>query len=369
MKILLTGGHLTPALALIDYIQANFSDQIIFIGRKYSQTKIKQLSNENLELTKRNIDPFFIDAVRISDLSSLMFLYYLAKLIFSIASSFFIILKKKPDVIVSFGGYLALPVVIAGYLLQIPIITHEQTSTAGRANQIIAKMAKCVALSFESSKKYFDHPHQYLVGNPVREQLFIRQNKPHWLKNSANLPLLYITGGNQGSKVINQVVGELIQDLSSDWIIIHQCGNRTQEINYLAQLEKRKNDLPLDQKNNYNIKTWIDTKELGWIYQNANLVISRAGANSVAELLAFKIATIFIPLPYSYLDEQQKNAEYYLKENPGEIIDQSRLTAKLLKEKISNFKSAKKSKQVNKSQLSVQKLYQLIQKISHDQIE
>lgn len=362
MKIVITGGHLTPALSLIDYLQENTKEEIFFIGREYSQDNIKQKSHEQTEIDQRHIPFFFLLAVRISQLKSIFFFGALLRFFISLVAAKKILKEIDPDVIMSFGGYLALPVVVVGYLLKIPVVTHEQTRSLGMSNKIIAKFAQAVALSYSSSKDYLSHHNMIVTGNPIRKSLFNKTQTPTWLKLDPAKPILYITGGNQGSKIINQVAGQLASRLVQEWNVIHQCGNPTTEDNYLQQLTNKQQQLPKKLSHLYSLREWINHQELGWIYQHADLVISRAGANSVAELSVFHLPTIFIPLPFSYLDEQKINATHFLKENPGFLIEEENLTRDLLWAAIKQIKTKlpKTREKVRYDDQANLKIYQLL---------
>lgn len=368
MNILITGGHLTPALSFIDQIQAEKKDKFFFVGRKYSQPKLKQVSHELEEIKKRKIDFFYLNAVRISELKSIFFIFALVKLLFSIGQASSVIKKTKPDVILSFGGYLALPVAIAGYLKKVPVITHEQTRSMGVANKMIAKFSSAVAISYSESKKEIEHKNIVLTGNPIRKYLFDSVEKPSWLDLDKSKPILYITGGNQGSRAINRFIGQIIEQLTVSWNVVHQCGNPTSENNYLAELEQKKAKLTKEHQLRYSIRNWISDQELAWIYQHADLVISRSGANSISELEAFALPAILIPLPNSYQNEQQINAEHFLKNNNGILLPEKDLTRDLLSASISQIM---KKKRINKSfkynPTIVENIYKLLLSVTDEQ--
>ena len=347
MKILVSGGHLTPALAVIDYIQQNYDDQIIFLGRKYSQKKLKQLSNEKAEIDKRDIPFFYLDAIKINELKSIFFVPALIKLLISVVQTIFIIIKTKPDVYLSFGGYLALPVAIACYLSGVPVITHEQTTTIGTANKIIAKFSKIVLLSYPQSKSYLNHKNIKIIGNPIRLSLFEKAKKPSWINFSSKEKILYITGGSQGSKLINTYIGQILPRLTSQWQVIHQCGNSNKNNNYKKELEGKKSKLGAKEQKNYLVKHWISEDDLAWILQNSDLVISRAGANSISELMAFAKPAILIPLAKGYLDEQSKNAQFFVKNSDGFVIKEEELSRDLIWATIRKADQLKSDKKVS----------------------
>ena len=140
MKLLITGGHLAPALALIEEIQKSKKEvDVIFVGRKHPIDKEKTLSLEYKEIIKKKLTFVSLEAGRLTRIISLSSLIGILKIPIGFLKSFFIINQYRPDIIMSFGGYLALPLVFWGYIFRIPIFTHEQTIKPGLANKLISK--------------------------------------------------------------------------------------------------------------------------------------------------------------------------------------------------------------------------------------
>ncbi len=310
MKVLFTGGHLTPALALIDYLQLHNPEiEIVFVGREFSRAKL-QVAHERSEVSARNIAFYPIHSGKLSFSNPIQFLIQSIRILTAVIQSLRILLKLKPQVCVSFGSYLAVPVSAAAWILRIPIITHEQTKTAGFANRIIGKLATKIALAYPESQQYFPKRKSKVLGNLVREKvLSTSAPKPEWIPKSFGQPMLYITGGSQGSEIINSTVAQVLKPLLKDWFVIHQCGNPSGQRNYAAELRGAAEHVPIRLQQKYIVREWISDTELAWIYSHANGAISRAGANSVEELALRQIPSIFIPLPFSLNDEQLHNAQ------------------------------------------------------------
>lgn len=370
MKILLTGGHLTPALALIDYIQANHpQDEIVFVGRIYSQVKHQQISPEKKEVEQRGVRFVDLPAVRLSkNLSLWQKITLPLGLISSVTQSKKILKQENPDIVLTFGGYLGLPVAAAAKLSRIPIITHEQTRAAGFSNQLIAKFADAVALSYPDSKEYFPTQKTQLVGNPIRAQLLEKNNQPSWLKKRTKKPLLLIMGGNQGSQIINELISKILPTLTEDWQVIHLCGRSTPTLNYLEMLTSAKDELAQEQQENYLIQEWVDTADMGWLLHEATAAISRAGANTVNEIMALQLPTIFIPLPGSHHNEQLANAQYLEEKQAALILEQTSLSADTLNATLNylqeNLEKIKKNlEKLEVDTQAVNKLYRLIQHV------
>ncbi|MGD9129078.1 MAG: UDP-N-acetylglucosamine--N-acetylmuramyl-(pentapeptide) pyrophosphoryl-undecaprenol N-acetylglucosamine transferase [Candidatus Woesebacteria bacterium] len=345
MKILISGGHLTPALAFVDYVQASQSNnELVFVGREYSQKKLKQKAVEEQEIKKRNLSFIPFSAIRFDGNLFVKFKKFFL-LIISVKRACKVLDQIKPDIFLSFGGYLAVPIAIAAYLKKIPILTHEQTRTIGMANAIIAKLATVLAVSFgETVKSFADkkgiyRKKVYLTGNPIRAEIVKKQKQsPSWMKNKKlDKPLVLITGGNQGSKVINQVVKENLADLLSNYSLLHICGRPTLANNYLKELKTTAAQLNSELQSRYFVKEWLGEKDLAWIYQNARLAISRSGANTVLELAISNLPSILIPLPFAYKDEQKLNAQWLSDQKAALLLEQKYLDRDSLLQAIANL--------------------------------
>jgi len=338
MKILITGGHLSPALAVIEtYLKKGLPGDIIFVGRKYINEFEKTFSLEYREVTKRNIRFIPLRAgrfTRIFNFRSFLNLLYIPVGFFE---AWQIIRKEKPDIIISFGSYLSLPIAVIGFFYKIPIFTHEQTISPGLANRIIGFLAKKVFLAFPEAKKFFDKNKVEVIGNPVREVIFTIKKETFLIKKDR--PVIYITGGSLGSHAINNHVKNIIRPLLDKYIIIHQTGDTKQYHDY-EDLLIIKEKLPKKLQSRYFLKKHFFDEELGYVFENADIVISRAGANTFFELLALKKPTIFIPLPWAANNEQYFHAQVFKKVGTGEIFNQNedslsllQLIDKMIKEK------------------------------------
>ncbi|GIK83803.1 MAG: UDP-N-acetylglucosamine--N-acetylmuramyl-(pentapeptide) pyrophosphoryl-undecaprenol N-acetylglucosamine transferase [Patescibacteria group bacterium] len=334
MKLLISGGHLTPALAFIEYIQKEHpSDEIIFIGRLYSKKNKQQISQEKTEIEKLGVRFIPFTSVKLTQNTLLAKIISIPSLLLKAVKTTTLIAKEKPDIFVSFGGYLAIPVAIACWIMRVPVVTHEQTRTAGIANTIISKFANKIAISYKESETYFPKSRTVLTGNLIR-QAVLQTSKvlPEWMQKKPTKPLLYITGGSQGSEIINRTVSQILKPLLKNWVVIHQCGKPSGTTSYLKELTAAKNQLSQANQENYYIREWITKDELAWIYSNAEGVISRSGANTTEEIALNKIPAVLIPLPFSHNDEQLKNAQALSNNKQAILLEQKNLTPEVLLE-------------------------------------
>lgn len=366
MRILFSGAHLTPALAMIDFIQTNHKEhQLFFVGRLYSQEKLNQKAIEKDEVEKRKIKFIPFSASKFANYSFLSRANAFFMFPKTIALARKILIEEKIDLFLSFGSYLAVPFAIAAKSLGITVVTHEQTVVLGKANKFIASIADKVAISYDETKKYLKRSDLVVTGNPIRARLFAKDLKrPKWLLDTPK-NLLLVMGGNQGSFVINDLIKENLENLLEKYSIIHQCGRANKIKDSFKELSEIKNKLPKILQEKYFIKEWIEEEDLFWIYQHAKFAISRSGANAVLELSLAPLPAILIPLENTYQNEQQANALVMQKINGALILQQSKLNTNTFLDSVAflekNYKEMRLS--LAKNQLyqdASSKLYQLL---------
>ncbi|MCL4560317.1 MAG: undecaprenyldiphospho-muramoylpentapeptide beta-N-acetylglucosaminyltransferase [Chloroflexi bacterium] len=234
---------------------------------------------------------------------------------------------NKPGVVVSTGGYVSLPVVIAARLLGTPIVVHEQTLVPGLANRIGSRFARKVLLTFSESQAHFSGRECLVVGNPLRSELKHLPNPAEAYRRlnlDKSLPLLYVTGGAQGSNALNRVIGDALPLLLPRWQIIHQYGTLPMECDgdYLSSLARL---LEVELTNRYHPIPYVESS-LSDIFAAASLVISRAGAATVNEIIRLGLAAILIPYPGAADQEQLLLAQMLEKAGAAVHLDQATLT-------------------------------------------
>lgn len=317
MKVLITGAHFTPAVAVIEELKKQKDIEIVYVGRKTTQEGDPKLSAESQILPTLGIKFIPLITGRLQRSFTLYTIPSLLKIPIGCIQSIFILAFEKPDVILSFGGYVAVPIVIMGWLFSIPIIVHEQTLVSGLANKISANFADKVALSFPKDKK---SPKTIITGNPIRQEI-LDVRLSHSKKEK---PLILITGGNQGSHIINLSAEHLISELTKIAQIIHVTGdNKFQDFEKLQKLSS----------DSYTVRKWV-SEDWGSILKDVDLVISRAGINTLIELAYLGIPALVIPIPYLYGDEQNENARYFKDLGLVEILPQSKLSKNTLLESV-----------------------------------
>lgn len=318
-KIFIIGGHLTPALAVLDELQSRGYKNIFWIGIKHSQTSASSLSAEYKVIKDKNIQFINFKSGKIwrkwTKETFFYGLYNLVMIPIGFIWSFLILLFYRPTLVVSFGGYLALPFVINARILGVKSVTHEQTMVIGLANKIIAKFANKILLSWNENLKQIDRKllHKVVVtGNPIRKEVLnVTTNKFNFDNKKY---ILYITGGNQGSNTINVNVFKILPQILENFNVIHQVGGSSLT-NDLTKAKDIKESLSKEVYNDYILFDNLFNEEIGEVLNKSSLILSRSGANSVSEILALSKLSILIPIPWSSNNEQLENAK--LAENAG----------------------------------------------------
>jgi len=348
MKIVICGGHFSPAYALIEELGKTPDIKIIFFGRKFTTEGSGNFSAEYKEISRKKIKSRWIVTGRLQRALSIYTLQALAKIPIGFLQSFFYLLLERPRLIVSFGGSLSLSVVLCGWLLGIESITHEQAIIPGLATKINSLFAKKVFVTWPQTKDYFKSGKAELVGNLTRKVIFkkkARDEKITWfLANDKKT--IYITGGNQGSHFLNRIAFEWIKKIRN-YQIIHQVGTA----NFKGDVEKAKSVA----ERNYLACGLIKPEDIGAVLNGAFLIISRSGANTCWEIAILKKPAILIPLPIAAGSEQEKNARLLKKAGLAEVIDQKDLSIEKLQNTVDKI-SQNYQKYVKNGEIFAKKL-------------
>ncbi len=329
MKILLagggTGGHIMPILATVkQIIRINPETQFLWIGTKKGPEA--RIARDN------KIEFKAVLAGKMRRYVSFWNLVDLIKLPLGVVQAYFKVKKFKPDVCFSKGGYVSVPTVLACHHFKIPVLLHESDIIAGKSNLFMAKYANKIALGFEEGKQSFkDYSNKVVItGNPVRDEI-LSANRENGLKDfklNNNKPVLLIMGGSQGAQRINELIGQVLPKFLEKWQIIHLVGpeHGNQILGNLGALE-----------NDYHVFKFLDGKKMGEALAVATLIVSRSGANSLAEIAALGRPAILIPYPHSAGDHQKINADIYAKNNAAIVLDEKDLTPEKLLKEINNL--------------------------------
>lgn len=338
MKVLITGGHLTPALAVLQHFKK--SDKVLFVGRKHPLEGDSALSLEYQVCVGKGISFKDLLSGRLQRKFTIHTLPSLLKIPLGFLQAFYYVATFRPEVILSFGSYVSFPVEFCGFLLGVPIVIHEQTLGAGLTNRITSPLARTICISWESSRRFFPKEKTVFTGNPIREEIFKKvyvRGGPvfGWRSSDRELPTIYITGGSLGAHAINIAVEEIIEKLLERYVVVHQTGDAKKYKDFERLCDLR-NTLGGELRSRYILVRHIED-EIGWVLRNATLVVSRAGANTVTELLALGKPALLIPLPIAADSEQAKNAKLLRDVGLGEEVAQEKLSGKTLANRIQSM--------------------------------
>jgi len=330
--ILISGGHHNSALTIAESLKAKHYS-LAWVGHRHTMIGDKHDSLEYQEVTALKIPFINLIAGKFHRRAHPVHFF---RIPFGFIQSFFIILKTKPSLILSFGGYLAVPISIIAKLFSVPIITFEQTASIGRANKILSRLSLQNFLAFKSSLPFFPPHNTQVIGLPL-PQNFLNQKS-----RITSPPTLLITGGKQGSHPINLSVSKIIPELVKKFNVIHLTGfsRKTKDFESAQNIRQH---LPQKSKSQYTIYPHLPSQKFNQILKSSSLVLTRAGAHTVYYLLALQKPAILIPLPFSFNNEQHQNAQKLVSKGLGTIMPQKDLTPQKLLQVISKH-SLKPSK-------------------------
>jgi UDP-N-acetylglucosamine--N-acetylmuramyl-(pentapeptide) pyrophosphoryl-undecaprenol N-acetylglucosamine transferase len=249
----------------------------------------------------------------------------LFKLPRGIVQSLWILIRFRPNLVIGVGGYSAGPVILSAWLLRIKTVLHEQNVLPGMTNRMLARFANGVFVSFESTRTYFSQKHVRVTGNPVRREILTVARNALSSDGPKEVFTVLIAGGSQGAHSINMAVLAALEHLTEKnrFFFIHQTGpvdERTVRTGYeLSGVRARV--LPF-------------IKDMAAVYRDADLIICRAGATTVAEITAMGKAAIMIPFPYATDDHQTINAKDLAQQGAAEMILDKDLNGHLLAQRI-----------------------------------
>lgn len=328
-----TAGHVYPAVAIIEYIQKNYpTAKLLYVGIEKGM--------EGKFISELRVDFKKIKILGLSNGSSFFEkLWNFLKFLFFLKIGFFqsvkIILKFNPDFILGMGGYVCAPVLLASIILRRKFVLHEQNYIPGRVNRLFSRFAKRIFISFDETKKFLNVGSEKVIfaGNPVRERIrnFSLENPDYkkWGLNEHRFSIV-VFGGSLGADKINNVTLGLYTYFRNceDIQILLICGER-----FYKDLE-RKMDNIRNGKDKLIFRIFPYIHEMDEIYRIADLVVCRAGANTIAELAFCNIPAILVPYPWAVENHQYYNAEFLARNGKGILVLDKELSEKILEEKL-----------------------------------
>lgn len=379
MRIVLTGGgtggHLIPFEPIVDALRVVHGEQKDSLPRKLEP---KVLEIEFLGIVDANTKDFFrrlhvstvhIPSGKLRRYASYLTLFdLLFRLPFGILKSLLMLWLLMPDVIVSKGGYGSLPVVLAAAWYRIPVVLHESDAVMGLANRIVARLATTICAGFPTIKKSMPQlaAKTAVTGIPVRNAFFFgnsTQAKMQFGLDPRRLAILVI-GGSQGAQQINEILLQVLAQLITHASIVHVTGPKHYEAVKTVAHELLASSTHRDQ---YKVFPYL-SETIDEAMISADIVVTRAGATTLAELAIAQKPALLIPLDSAANDHQRKNAAAFEQLGAARVLDPTNLGAHLfernLEELIEN-KSLRESLQTNIGQLAYPKAGRAVAEIAY----
>jgi UDP-N-acetylglucosamine--N-acetylmuramyl-(pentapeptide) pyrophosphoryl-undecaprenol N-acetylglucosamine transferase len=310
-----TGGHIFPAVSVIEELRKRGREDIVWIGSKRGKERecAQQIGVQFRGISTGKLRRYF----------SLRNFTDIFGVLFGILQALLLFCRTKPKVLFSKGGFVSVPPVLAARILRVPVITHESDTIPGLATKIISRSASVVCVGFRCTADYFPDKTVCFTGNPVRERVLkgSRERGVQWLGFENDLPIVFVVGGSLGSSAINEAVWKMLDEKTLAFNIAHGCGR--------TNLREG-----LSGKKNYRQFEFLE-ELMGDVLQAASVVVSRAGAGALYEIGVLGKASILIPLPRTASrGEQIENARYWEDQGACVVIPSEKLTEKTLKKTI-----------------------------------
>lgn len=312
-----TGGHIIPALAIADELQARHAAEILFVGTPRGlESRLVPQAGYRLEL------------IRVGQLNHVPLatrLRTLMDLPMGLMQCIRLLRKFRPGIVIGVGGYASGPVMGAAILLGIPTLAFESNAIPGLANRLVGARVKAAAVAFEPAARYFRHAQ--ITGIPVRAEFFHLAPRP-----AGAPPHLLVFGGSQGARALNAVMPKIVAQLLASvpgLTILHQAGARHAETTQAAYEDS---GAPA---NRWQVEAFLD--DMPRRFEAADLVLSRSGASTVAELAAAGKPAVLIPFPQAADDHQRSNAQVLAQAGAARVLLEADLTPDQLQGTISDL--------------------------------
>lgn len=306
-----TAGHVTPNLPLIEVLRQD-GWQIDYIGSKDGVEKDM--------ISALNIPYHAVSSGKLRRYFSWQNFLDPFKILLGIVQSYCLLRKLKTEIVFSKGGFVAFPIVVAAWLNRIPVIAHESDMSPGLANRLSFPFVDKICVTFGAAKKHFKKPEKVeITGTPIRQELF-KGSKEKGLDLCGfnyDKPCVLVMGGSQGSVKLNTALRSILDPLTASYQVIHLCGKGKLDSNLINQA-------------NY-CQLEYATSELADLFAASDLVISRAGANALYEILSLQKPHVLIPLSAKVSrGDQIQNARYFAQQGISKVVDDDNLTAENL---------------------------------------
>jgi UDP-N-acetylglucosamine--N-acetylmuramyl-(pentapeptide) pyrophosphoryl-undecaprenol N-acetylglucosamine transferase len=306
-----TGGHIFPNMAVIGELRRRGCESILWVGDRRGREEgyAKQLGVVYRGIFTGKLRRYF----------SLKNIWDVFRVCAGVFQSFFLLLRFRPDIVFSKGGFVAVPPVFAARMLRIPVVTHESDILPGLATKIIAMSAMIVCVSWKKTEDFFSGKNVVLTGNPLREVITSGQRARglRFLGFPESLPTVLVIGGSLGASSLNKATWEMRDRFDLPFNLVHQCGEGKRRMDASDDARYRQFEFIRD--------------EMGDVLAAADIVISRSGAGALFEIGYMKKPSILVPLPKSKSrGEQVRNARYFKEHGAAVVLEDEVFSGEVL---------------------------------------
>ena len=311
-----TGGHLFPAVATAEKVMTAMpGSRVLFIGTR------RKLDRDSLERYGFSVET--IHSYGLKGKSIIELIKALLVLPLSLIESCYHVLRFKPDVVMGVGGYVTGPVVAAAWMLRKPTLIHEQNSVPGLANRLLGRLVDRICLSLPRSERFFPAGKTAVTGNPVRRAIIESGAAP---RAKTGPKTLLVLGGSQGAQAVNRLMVEAVTGRAGDFSsirLIHQTGSIDEQVVSRAYAE-----LGLE----HQVGAFFT--DMAELYRQADLIVSRAGATTLAEISVVGTPAVLIPYPFAADNHQEQNGAWYAESGAAVLFLEKDLTGDRLAKEI-----------------------------------
>ena len=316
-----SGGHVYPTLAVIEALQKRFEE----LGLPVRMIRMGPSDGYEVLFQNHGVEISPIAAGKVRRYASLQNFVDAPKLFIGLIQALVKLYLLMPEVVFSKGGTGALPVVLAAWFYRIPVAIHESDAQPGLTNLSSARFARRIFVSFDRAAQFFSKEKTVITGTPVRSELFAEKTTKDLAKDalgfSSSNPLTLVLGGSQGSRRVNEFLLTNLMTLVKETQVLHQTG-----VANLAEAQTLSRAALIDEafKNRYQAIGYFE-KNLSLALTAADLIVARAGSNTIAEIAAFGVPAILIPLAEAANDHQRINAYEFAKSGGAIVIEEANL--------------------------------------------
>jgi UDP-N-acetylglucosamine--N-acetylmuramyl-(pentapeptide) pyrophosphoryl-undecaprenol N-acetylglucosamine transferase len=324
-----TGGHFYPHIAVAEYIEDIVTEkrlvepELFYVGPKPFDPPTLQ---------EHDIEYRPSPAGKLRQYSSPLNIFDGFKTAWGVIQSLFQLFSIFPDVIFSTGGYAAFPTLYAAKILRIPVVIYDADATPGKVSLWSAKFARWIGVAHPNAAAAFPEKYRHktaLLGHPIRKEIetLAAEGGHEFLNLDPSVPTIFVVGGSQGARVINECILDALPDLVQKYNVVHQTGTANlQEVRGIASVSLKNNQY----EKRYVTFGLLNTLAIRMAAGIATLMVARAGSGTIFELAVWKLPSILVPLPIDISHDQTENAFSYARSGAASVIEQHNLSPHIL---------------------------------------